>query len=193
MTEEQICASYRDAADKEKQVEILAELNAATVETITAILERGGYRIGEEEEKPPKKTVKVEKGKEWTPEEDERLIELHNAGLSGVDIGKEMGRTKYSVQTRLQVLRRRGVDLVRNKPGRESKKETQKTEGKTMDKATITCESGGILLLAKLTALLGHWSADGYEVEDIEIATCAESGVMSGTIDGLRFTVEVRP
>jgi hypothetical protein len=44
-----------------------------------------------------------------------------------------------------------------------------------------------------LMALLGHWSADGYEVEDVEISTCAESGVMSGTIDGLRFTVEVRP
>lgn len=195
MTDEEICTSYRDAAYKGQQLEILAELNAVTVETITAILERGGYRVGEEAEeaKPAKKLVKVENGKEWTAEEDEKLIELHNAGMSGVDIGKEMGRTKYSVQTRLQVLRRRGVALVRNKPGRESKKEKQKTEEKTMGNATITCERGGILLLAKLTALLGHWSADGYEVEDIEISTCAESGVMSGTIDGLRFVVEVRP
>lgn len=62
-----------------------------------------------------------------------------------------------------------------------------------MENAIITCEKGGVLLLAKLTALLGHWSADGYEVKDIEISTCAESGVMSGTIDGLHFTVEVRP
>ena len=170
------------------------ELNAATVETITAILERGGYRVGEEAEeaKPAKKVAKVEKGKEWTAEEDERLIELHNAGLKGAEIGREMGRTKYSVQTRLQVLRRRGVDLKRYKPGRESRKETEKTEEKNMENAIITCEKGGVLLLAKLTALLGHWSADGYEVKDIEISTCAESGVMSGTIDGLRFTVEVR-
>lgn len=194
MTDEEICTSYRDAADKGQQVEILAELNAATVETITAILERGGYRVGEEAEeaKPAKKVAKVEKGKAWSAEEDARLAELHNAGMSGKAIGELMGRSRYAVQTRLQVLRNRGEDLTRNKRGRE-RKNKQKTEESDMGNANITCEKGGILLLAKLTALLGHWSADGYEVEDVEISTCAESGVMSGTIDGLRFTVEVRP
>lgn len=128
MTDEEICTSYRDAAYKGQQVEILAELNAATVETITAILERGGYRVGEEEEKPPKKTVKVEKGKAWTAEEDERLVALHNAGMSGRAISEAMERTRYSVQTRLQVLRRRRDDLTRNKRGREKKNHTQKTE-----------------------------------------------------------------
>lgn len=191
MTDEEICTSYRDAANKGQQIGILAQLNATTPKAITAVLEKGGYRVGEKKE--PQKTIpRGEKGKAWSAEEDARIAELHNAGMSGKAIGEVMGRSKYAVQTRLQVLRNRGEDLTRNKRGRE-RKNKQKTEESDMGNAIITCEKGGILLLAKLTALLGHWSADGYEVEDVEISTCAESGVMSGTIDGLRFTVEVRP
>lgn len=127
MDDQQICASYRDAADRGKQIGILAELNATTPKAITAVLERSGYSVGEERE-PPKKIARGEKGKAWTAEEDERLVALHNAGMSGRAISEAMERTRYSVQTRLQVLRRRRDDLTRNKRGREKKNNTQKTE-----------------------------------------------------------------
>jgi hypothetical protein len=46
----------------------------------------------------------VAKYSKWTPEEDRRLLELHEAGRSRVRIAAALGRTTGSVQSRLYKL-----------------------------------------------------------------------------------------
>ena len=45
LSESQMITLYRDAKDKEKQITILAELNACGTDTITDILRRHGYEL----------------------------------------------------------------------------------------------------------------------------------------------------
>lgn len=47
--------------------------------------------------------------KVWTQQEDAQLLALAAQGMSWSTIGKQMGRSKWSVKSRLVELRRRGV------------------------------------------------------------------------------------
>ena len=48
----------------------------------------------------------MSKGKKWTPEEDERLLDLKAKGLILRMIAKSLNRTGASVDSRLRTLRR---------------------------------------------------------------------------------------
>ena len=48
----------------------------------------------------------MSKGKKWTPEEDERLLDLKAKGLILRMIAKSLNRTGASVDSRLRALRR---------------------------------------------------------------------------------------
>ena len=52
MSDSEICASYRDAKNKNSQIEVLAELNATTTEQIKEILKKRGVLFGKRGPKP---------------------------------------------------------------------------------------------------------------------------------------------
>ena len=54
--------------------------------------------------KKPKRSLPENAGKPWSKDEEERLKELYNSGLSKKDIAKELGRTTGSISSRLNKL-----------------------------------------------------------------------------------------
>jgi len=99
-SDEEIVISYRDAANREAQIGILAELNACTTDRIESILRAAGYDL--------KTTVRiVHKGKRgrWTPEETERLLELRAEGREWREIARLMGRSMQSCVSHENYLR----------------------------------------------------------------------------------------
>ena len=51
--------------------------------------------------KKPKRSLPENAGKPWSKDEEDRLKELYNSGLSKNDISKELGRTTGSISSRL--------------------------------------------------------------------------------------------
>lgn len=49
------------------------------------------------------------KGEKWTAEKNRQLIRMHRKKYTVPEIAASIGRTKYAVKSRIQVLRRRGV------------------------------------------------------------------------------------
>lgn len=109
MSDGEIITFYRQAADKRKQIGILADLNATTKETITWILKRAGALnspIPVLKKSPPqlqepvtpsrdesKKEVRRRggKGKQMTPERHQQLLDLYNEGLTDQQIASKVG------------------------------------------------------------------------------------------------------
>lgn len=109
-TDNEIITSYNHAEDKEAQVKVLAELNAATVETMEAKLAELGLRPLSEKKKKPKKypPQRVKK----PPAIDEiRAMELYNEGLTDLDAAERMGCSLYAFATW-----RRAAKLPMNQP-----------------------------------------------------------------------------
>lgn len=102
MTDDQIRTSHRDAADKEKQVKILAQLNAVDPEVIRAIL-RG--------ETANRSDGETDRRIKWKPSDDRMLLALWSEGMRAKDIAAEMGRTQTAVNQRINNLRKRGMNL----------------------------------------------------------------------------------
>lgn len=112
MTEGEIRSAYRQAADRKKQVKILAELNAVEPEVIRGI-------VSDMETKPvrrkktPKKAGGICRYCRWTPEEDRELIWLWEEKLQAGEIAAMMGRTEYAVRSRISELKKGGSKIER--------------------------------------------------------------------------------
>ncbi len=65
---------------------------------------RAFYAVLRELDQKSQKGTLENAGKPWMPEEEERLIELYNNGLSKKAISKELGRTSGSISARLEKL-----------------------------------------------------------------------------------------
>lgn len=77
MSDTEICASYRDAKNKNTQIEVLAELNATDQETIKGILKKRGVLYGKRGPKP--KAIARELAKAAGVEIHENVLEKMEA------------------------------------------------------------------------------------------------------------------
>lgn len=116
--------SNSQAAEKEREIKIILDL-ARQGKTASQIAEESGYNrnrvmrvIRQFQEygaklapEPPKKKKRAVSptSSVWTEEMVNKLIELHRAGLSFAEIGKELGVSKNSVAPKVRVLVEAGV------------------------------------------------------------------------------------
>ena len=97
---EEIVQMYKQAADKNKQIKILAQLNCCSEAEILNILAEAGAISGVKPSKMQKKQVdkrRSERGK-WTKERLEQLQRLIDEGLTYAEIGERMGTDKTGIQ-----------------------------------------------------------------------------------------------
>ncbi len=107
MRDEQIVASWRDAKNRNAQVEILSELNAVPRRVIEDILIAHGCEV-ERKKKPPEREKEK---KHWKAADDERLMVLHGEGKSYAEIAVEMERTAAAVRQRIFNLKRKEKEM----------------------------------------------------------------------------------
>lgn len=95
MSDTEICASYRDAKNKNTQIEVLAELNATDQETIKGILKKRGVLYGKRGPKP--KAIARELAKAAGVEIHENVLEKMEAKkaeevaeAAGVPVSEEL-------------------------------------------------------------------------------------------------------
>ena len=113
MRDDQIVASWRDAADRRVQVKILAQLNAVPRSVIEEILIAHGCDIGKKK-RPPER---AEEKKPWREQDDERLMALHGEGRSYKEIAETLDRTVAAVKQRIINLNRKERDKEMNGRG----------------------------------------------------------------------------
>ncbi len=97
MINEEICRHYTQAADKKKDISILADLNTTNEAAIRAVLKKGGVL----EEKPDKRQ---ESGKR-VGRFDEKIESLLSEGFSSKDIAARVGcslQTVYNFQSKMK-------------------------------------------------------------------------------------------
>lgn len=96
MTDNEIVRSYNEAANKTKQIGILADLTQRTIPDIVHLLGEYGAQL-------PDKYDSVEQPKTeyakhpWTNEREAKLLELKEKGLTWEQIAEEIGGTAKSV------------------------------------------------------------------------------------------------
>lgn len=112
------------AAEKEREMKVILDL-AREGKTATQIAEESGYnrnrvvqvvnrfaeygaKLAPEPTKKKKRTLSPTSSV-WTEEMVNKLIELHRAGLTFSEIGKELGVSKNSVSSKVRVLVEAGV------------------------------------------------------------------------------------
>lgn len=101
MTDSEICTSYRQALNRGKQIEILAQLNACPEAKIRQILIAGNYQIA------PKR--KQRQPVEWTEERIDYLIKRHKEKIKPFVIAKEMKLDASSIRWKLKHLKEAGL------------------------------------------------------------------------------------
>lgn len=107
-----ICREYKSAADKNKQVGILAELNDCSKEVILEILSRNGAISGVPIKKKTEeassfsgaKPAYSSKGFKWTAEADAEVSRLSKEGLLLKEIAERMGISVQSIYSRRKYL-----------------------------------------------------------------------------------------
>lgn len=92
MSEDEICASFRNSKNPKKQVKILAQLNACGEDRIKAVLEAHNIAV------PQGKawTSKYERV-QWTPERKEALRRMLEAGSSRREIADHFHCSNHAV------------------------------------------------------------------------------------------------
>lgn len=106
MTEGQIVSDYRQAKDPEKQIKVLAELNAVKPAVIKDVLIKHG------EIQPDKKEKEKMATAEWTSDEVAFMLEKKKLGLTAEQIAQKMGRTRWAIYAKLKELRDKGKEIA---------------------------------------------------------------------------------
>lgn len=140
MDEHQIVMDFKNAANKNKQIMILSQLNNCTTDDILEILANHGAITGIKREKKEEPKVKTVRGKntEWTPELDAELKKLTAEGLSGDEIAERMGIKKQAIFDRRSYLKKlngKAVSYKQSKPTDEEKEGVTETMTKTVTSA----------------------------------------------------------
>lgn len=105
MTDNEIARSYNEAANKTKQIGILADLTQRKVPDIVHILEENGAVLPESYKAKPSKHEYMERTA-WTNEREARLLALREKGLTWEQITQEIGGTAKSVSLHYYKLRK---------------------------------------------------------------------------------------
>ena len=93
MKADEICRLYNEAKDKGKQIKILAQLNGCSEYDLMRLLAYMGCEMD-----VPRKSTR------WTPEREEKLLQLHAIGKKWREIGEELGMSSSAVQTKFERL-----------------------------------------------------------------------------------------
>ena len=94
MTDGQLAMLYRDAKNKKEQLEILAQLNACSVEKITKRLNAMGIETVE-----PKAKRKRDRYREWSEADILALLDLKHSGASVRKISKALDRSETAIRS----------------------------------------------------------------------------------------------
>lgn len=114
MSEDEICASFRECKNPKKQIPILAQLNACGEDQIRVILEAHNIAV------PQGKTriFKCER-MQWTPECKEVLRRMLAAGNSRREIADYFGCSEYAVSSVMVRMGIRTGQIPRDTPWRK--------------------------------------------------------------------------
>ena len=127
MTDNEIVRSYNEAANKTKQIGILADLTQRKVSDIVHILGENGAALPENYKATPEKHEYMERTA-WTNEREARLLALKEKGLTWEQIAQEIGGTAKSVSMHYYGMRKpkhtpqssatsgRAAELVKDTP-----------------------------------------------------------------------------
>lgn len=105
MSDKDIADMYTGAVNRQKQIKVLAELNACSQDEIKTVLARRGIEV-------PKPKAHKQKGvrkKYWTVNELLELLRLTESGLSNAEMAKHFGRTEIAVRN---ILTKMNPDVV---------------------------------------------------------------------------------
>lgn len=96
MTDNEIVRSYNEAANKTKQIGILADLTQRTIPDIVHLLGEYGAQLPENYKAVPAKRDYIERTV-WDNGREAELLELREKGLTWEQIAEEIGGTAKSV------------------------------------------------------------------------------------------------
>ena len=123
MTAYEICQSYRNAASRNKQVKILAELNMCGKNDIIRILSENGivHRIRKDNRGARSKSVigvaqktKRQARYKWTDEETQKLMKLHEKCYYPEEIAEIMSIDVKRITNKLANLERKKKGVKKN-------------------------------------------------------------------------------
>lgn len=119
MREDEIAAFYRQAANRKKQIVILAELNDVSVDEIRKILRRRGLLAKEKRQKAPVRGS----GNPyvWTEEKEKELVQMLQAGMTNEEAAQRLDKSVLSIAAVKSRLKGKGYDIPRQKPQRKQK------------------------------------------------------------------------
>lgn len=151
MSDAEILSSYRGAKDSEKQIGVLADLNAVKSDEMRQYL----HKLGAPVELPKEKPHKVRKPP--VPNFDvSRALELHAEGLSDLDIAEQLGVkvTNFAAWRRGQ-----GIPANIHRVKKLGKKEPRAQPGPTQ---AVPDTSGTMTAgrLAEVFARIAKWHPD---------------------------------
>ena len=119
MRDDEIAAFYRQAANRKKQIVILAELNDVPVDEIRKILRRRGLLAKEKRQKAPVRgsgTPYV-----WTEEKEKELVQMLQAGMTNEEAAQRLDKSVLSIAAVKSRLKGKGYDIPRQKSQRKQK------------------------------------------------------------------------
>ena len=105
MTDNEIVRSYNEAANKIKQIGILADLTQRKRSDIVHILEKNGAAMPENYKAKLSKHEYMERTA-WTNEREARLLALREKGLTWEQIAQEIGGTAKAVSLHYYEMRK---------------------------------------------------------------------------------------
>jgi DNA-binding CsgD family transcriptional regulator len=105
MTDNEIVRSYNEAANKTKQIGVLADLTQRKVPDIVHLLEANGATLPENYKARSEKSEYMGRTA-WTNEREARLLALKEKGLTWEQIAQEIGGTAKSVSMHYYKMRK---------------------------------------------------------------------------------------
>ena len=97
-TEDEICAIYRTAKDKKAQIEILADMNVTSEETIRDILRKYGYTVEERKPRKPRAPAATLEKKKKLDELFDKYKAAADKGLNAKEAAKVLGIAPQQVR-----------------------------------------------------------------------------------------------
>ena len=151
MSDAEIMASYHEAKDPEKQIGVLADLNAVKSDEMRLYL----HQLGAQVELPKEKPHKVRKPPVPTFDVS-RALELHAEGFSDLDIAEQLGvkLTKFAAWRRAQGL---PANIHRTKKLGKKESGAQPEHAQAVPDVSGTMTAGR---LAEVFARIAKWHPD---------------------------------